>query len=658
MILERTPVRQGRTLRQPWPGREAGRQRRLRQAAAILLLCGPTTAASQDRDVSLETLISSVRVGTPAASPDGRTYLVPSDRSGQAKIWALDRDGGDARLLVDDGGAESSPVWSLDGGRVAFLRFEDGVSDIWVVGADGTGLRRVTSDPEAERDLAWSPDGGRIAFLSAGSEHQDVYVVDLGSAEVTRLTEGSMPWDEPRFGVAWSPDGARLAYVSNESDEWSDDLWWVDVNTGARERLTSGLHVMTSPIWSPDGTQIAFNAVKTEEFWYGDQSDIYLFDIGSRAARKVPMNTHVSDGNGGIRLRWHPDGQTIFFRYLWQGNANLWAVDTAGGVATQMTYEPGNFGNFSVAGDGSSLVYTRSTPTRGGELHRLDLAGGLPAQLTDWTGETNDIQPPRRMSFRSTDGKYILGYLFRPPDFDPAGTYPTLVQVHGGGNNAFGNGFHGLEHLLASEGFVVLAIEYRGSAGHGREFQDLALGEWAAGQGWDAVAAARWLEGQPWSNGSVGIYGGSYGGIMTLAALTRDSEPFDAAAPFRGIYDWEDAYEHGDRLMRFWILEGHFGFRPGERPDLFEHTASIRHLDRVATDLPFLIVHGERDRRAPYQQSVRLVEALRARGNPVDFHSYPNDGHGLGPESRRDAWGRIVRFFLETLTEGDRMTSP
>jgi dipeptidyl aminopeptidase/acylaminoacyl peptidase len=657
MILGSTALRQGPPDDPRTPRRDV-RARRLLGTAVILLLLPLENAAAQSRAVTLEAMVSDVRVASPAVSPDGQTILIVSDRSGRAKVWAMDRAGGDARLLVDDEGAESGPAWSADGRSIAFVRFVDGASDIWIVAPDGTGLRRVTSDPDDERGLAWSPDGRRIAFLSARSGHQDVYVVDVSSGEPTRLTEGAMPWDEPRFGVAWSPDGTRLAYVSNESDEWADDVWWVDVNTRAREKLTSGLHVMTSPVWSPDGQSIAFNAVRTEEFWYGDLSDIYLLDAASGTTRKVSMNTHVSDGNGGVRLAWHPDGQTIYFRYLWQGDANLWAVDTAGGVATQMTYERGSFRNFSVAGDGSSVVYVRSTPTRGGELHRLDLEGGVPVRLTDWTTQRSDLEAPERLAFRSTDGKYVLGYLFRPPAFDPSSSYPALVQVHGGGNNAYGNGFHPLEHLLANEGFVVLAIEYRGSAGHGREFQDLALGDWAAGQGWDAVAAARWLEGQPWSNGKVGIYGGSYGGIMTLAALTRDSQPFDAAAPFRGIYDWEDAFEHGDRLMRFWIIEGHFGFRPGERPELFEHTASIRHLDEIRTDLPFLIAHGERDRRAPYQQSVRLVEALRARGNPVEFRSYPNDGHGLSRESRRDAWGRILEFFHETLDQADPMTSP
>ena len=117
----------------------------------------------------------------------------------------------------------------------------------------------------------------------------------------------------------------------------------------------------------------------------------------------------------------------------------------------------------------------------------------------------------------------------------------------------------------------------------------------------------------------------------------------------------EDAYAPAAGLMQFWIIEGHLGFKPGENPTLFEHTASIRHLDRVSKDLPFLIIHGERDRRAPFQQSQRLAEALKARGNPVEFHSYPEEGHGFRlPKNRLHAYGRLLAFFNTHL----RGTSP
>jgi len=623
-----------------------------RQMALLCILAGvvPGLVDAQE-PLTLESMNRNVSTGSAEFSPTAAEMAVLTNRSGRSKIWLMGADGSNARMLIADDYSEASPVWSPDGRRIAFLRTTKGAQDIWIVNRDGQDLRRVTRDPEGERALAWGPLGSRVAFLSNRSGHQDVFVVDVESGAVEQITSETNPWDEFRWAPVWSPDGSAIAYVSNRSEPWADDVWLVELETGIDRKLTAGLHVMSTPIWSPDGRSIAFNAVRESEFWYGDQSDIYLLDVASGDVERVDMNTYVSDGNGGVRMAWAPDSRSIFFRYQWEGDSNLWRVGVEGGVATKLTYEAGSFRNFSISGDGSAIAYVRSTPTRGGEVHVVSLEGGAPVRLTDWFRPYSAVRAPRRISFRAKDGRYILGYLFLPSDFDPAAEYPALVQVHGGGNNAYGNGFNPLEQFLAQQGFVILAIEYRGSAGHGREFQDLAAGEWAAGQGWDAVAAAEYLQSLPYTNGRTGIYGGSYGGIMTLAALTRDSAPFHAAAPLYGIYDWAGAYEHGDRLMQFWVVEGHFGFKPDENPDFFEHTASIRHLDRVRTDIPFLIMHGELDRRAPYQQSQELAAALRSRGNPVEFHSYADEGHGFRrPENRVHAYGQLLAFFRQHLS--------
>lgn len=617
-------------------------------AASTLMAAWATPGAAQV-ELDLESMNEGVGIRNLRFSPSGDRLLVVSDVGGTSKVWVMARDGSDARTPVE-GGSESGAAWSPDGSRIAFQRTLDGQPDLWVVSADGGEPQRLANDEAGERAIEWSPDGRAIAFMSDRAGHQDVFFVDVGTGEVRQVTSETNPWDEGRWAPEWSPDGGSMVYVSNRSGTWSDDLWAVELATGEHRKLTANIHVMSNPVWSPDGRHVAFNGMAGSEFWYGDQSDIYLVEMPEGAVRRLDTNTFVSDRNGSVEMRWHPDSRRLLFRHEWEGDANIWTVGIDDGVATKVTYESGSFGDFTVAGDGSSLAYVRSTPTRAGEIHRYDFEGGSPRVLTDWALDYRDLVAPRRITFPARDGKYILGYLSVPPDFDEDGSYPVLVQVHGGGNNAHGNGFHALEHLLAREGFVVLAIEYRGSAGHGRAFQDLSLGDWAAGQGWDAVAAAEYLRAQPWSNGRIGIYGGSYGGIMTLAALTRTSEPFTAAAPLYGIYDWADAYEHADRLMRFWVIEGHEGFKPGEAPERYERTATLRNLDAVPTDLPFLVMHGELDRRAPYQQSVRLVEALEARGNPVDFHSYPNERHGFRrAENRIDAYGRLIAFFREHL---------
>jgi acylaminoacyl-peptidase len=631
----------------------------LRIAASLIVgiaLAVPVAASAQRdaRPLTLETMVDNIRIGDVQFSPDGKSLALVSNRSGRSKVWIMDREGGKAHPMLDDQGSESSPAWSPDGQWIAFLRRGDKGSDIWVAHPDGSALRQVTRDPGSEGIPSWSPDGKRIAFISVSDSLQDIFVTNVADGKITQLTHGANPWDEPRWRrPEWSPDGRWIVYVSNRSDPneaFGDDLWLLDTRTGATEKLTADLSVMSSPRWSPDGRYIAFNAMKKSEFWYGDMSDAYVMEMPSQTVRRIDMDPYVSDRNGSISMEWGPKSDQLYFRYEWEGDVNLWTVSLASGVATKLTYEEGTFGEIAVNPDGSQIAYVRSTPTRGGELEVFDLKGGTPRQLTSWDRGYANIQAPRRITFRSKDGYYILGYLYLPPGFDPAKKYPAAVSMHGGGNNAYGNGFHVLEQLISHSGYLVLAIEYRGSAGHGRAFQDLSYGDWAAGQGWDAVYAAQFLEALPYSNGKVGIYGGSYGGITTLAALTRDSGPFDAAAPLYGIYNWESAYENGDVLMRSWVIEGHRGFRPGEKPELYEHTATARHLDKIKSGLPFLILHGELDRRAPYNQSLALVDSLKAHGATVEFHSYPDEQHGFRqPKNRIDAYGRLLKFFDKNL---------
>jgi dipeptidyl aminopeptidase/acylaminoacyl peptidase len=615
--------------------------------AALAAVSSVQAQAVDSLDLNIVTMNQNVSTSVVLASPDGEELLVVSNRSGDSKLWIMSADGGEARMLVAGRGSESQPAWASDGGLIAFVRSVEGRPGLWVVGRDGGGVRMVAAQEGSMRGLTWAPDGSRIAFISDADGHQDIWVADVGSGAVRRVTDGANPWDEVRWAPTWSSDSRRIAYVSNRSDPMSDDLWVVDVDSRQTEKLTASIHVMSNPIWSPDGRWIAFNGMAHHEFWYGDQSDIYLVSMPDRKVRKLESNTYASDGNGGVQMQWGPDSGELFFRFEWQGDSNLWRIPVDGGVATQITYEEGGFRNFSIAGDGSLAAYIRQTPLRGGEVHVVPLEGGAVRQVTQWVRPYRNLRKPEKITFRARDGHRILGYLSLPPDFDPSRRYPALVQAHGGGNNAHGNGFHVLEHLLASEGFVVLAIEYRGSSGHGREFQDLALNAWASEQGWDGVAAAEFLRSRPYTlDGGVGMYGGSYGGIMTMAAVTRDASPFAAAAPLYGIFDWETAYEFGDRLMQFWIIEGHEGFKPGEDPERFRRNATIRNLDGVPSDLPFLVIHGELDRRAPFQQSVALRDALLQRGNPVEFHSYPNEYHGFRhPANREHAYGRMIEFF-------------
>ncbi len=370
-----------------------------------------------------------------------------------------------------------------------------------------------------------------------------------------------------------------------------------------------------------------------------------MLNVADLSLREIPTEAYVSDFEMAAHVFWSPDSAAIYYRNISRGNTNMWAVPANGShVATPVTYGVGAMPSLDIAKNGSVAAFVRVTSVSPGDLFVLPAVGGEPRQLTHWATQFEGIEAPTEVSYLGRDGLYIHGYLFTPPGESQGKKYPGLVSVHGGGTNAYGNGFHGLELYMAARGYNVLAIEYRGSSGYGRAFQLLSVGEWTQGQGWDAVAASDYLRSLADSNGKVGIYGGSYGGIMTMAALARDSSKFQAAAPFYGIYDWVAAYGDADRLGKIFLVTGFDNYTPIENPELYARNSTVNYLDSINT--PLLIEHGELDRRAPYSQALRITDALKKSNKTFEFFHYPNEMHGIhDPKNYVDAYTRMEKWF-------------
>jgi dipeptidyl aminopeptidase/acylaminoacyl peptidase len=623
--------------------------RRNLMASGLVLVAvmGAAVAQEQPVELTLRNMTQVTRTGDVAVSPDGKTIAFGSNRGGGQKIWLIPTSGGEPHALVEG----TSIQWSPDGKTIAFLsgRGTPPQVDIWTIPAAGGEPTRVTKEQSGKHGLRWSPDGTQMAYISNRAKDQDIWIVSAKGGEPRQLTKKTNEWDEFRWAPEWSPDGKHITFVSGRSDYYSDDLWMVDVDGSHLRKVTTGIWVMGNPEWSPDGKSIAFNGNKQSEYWYEDMSELYIYDVASGKVRSVHMDVDVSDFEMNAHVFWSPDSSMIYFRNISRGNTNIWAVPADGnGYATQITNFEGGMQSMDVAANGSAIAFTRATPVSSGDVWTMSASGGEATQLTRWATQFRDVRAPVQVSFRSNDGLYIHGYLYKPPRMDAAKKYPGLVSVHGGGTNSYANTFHAMEQYLAQKGYLVLAIEYRGSSGYGRPFQLLSVGDWTRGQGWDAVAASDFLRALPNCTGKIGVYGGSYGGIMSMAAVTRDPSKFQAAAPFFGIYDWVAAYDDADRLGKIFLVTGFDGFRPEDNPEMYYRNSTINFLKDV--NVPLLIEHGELDRRAPYSQALRLVEALKKEGKTYEFFHYPNEQHGIRrPDNFVDAYTRMEAWFAKYL---------
>jgi dipeptidyl aminopeptidase/acylaminoacyl peptidase len=613
---------------------------------SLIALSSPASILTQSKSRALT--IENIYGGQPAngvrqvsIAPDGKLVAITGEGPSGSGVYLVSPSKTAPPRFWFQGNVQA---WFPDSQRIVFSRD----NDLWTQRVGSTEPTRLTRDQGDERAPVVSPDGKLVAFYSTRSGHQDIWTVPSdGSAPSRALTTAAMALDDIRFAPAWSPNGREVAYISNEADYWHDDVWVAEVASGKSRQVSKSLMAASSPAWSPDGRSIALLGTAKRGYWYEDLQDIWVLDATTGAERTVRMQIQATDWLHSLPVLWSGDGRVLSFAYHERGDLNLWSVPAAGGVATRMTNERGQLRSLETSATGDAFVYVRSGPVDGPEAFYLSRTGGPPKQLSRFADVWEGVREPREVSYRSFDGLYIQGFLYLPPGMRDGATYPGLVQVHGGGTNSYLRTQNLLEQYLASKGYVVLAINYRGGSGFGREFQDLGVNDWATGQAHDAAIAADFMRSLPYVNGKVGMYGYSYGGIMTMATIARHPDKYDAAVPMAGIYDFGDALINADRLGKIFTKTGHGG-NPDERKDVYARSNTLARVKDVKT--PLLIMHGEADVRAPFRQYQLAVEILEKNGKKFESKSYPGEPHGFrNPANRIDMYQRLEAFFARIL---------
>ncbi len=576
-------------------------------------------------------------------SPDGTKIAIIARTETQSGIFLKELNSTKAPEFWVSGG---SVAWFSDNQKIVF----SSKGDLWTIGVGESMPKRLTSDNKDERAPKPSPDGNYIAFYSGRSGYQDIWLIPSdGSQPASQLTKKAMELDDYRFAPSWSPDSKKIAYYSFKRNYWEDDIWVVDVSTGEEKQVSKNLMAMSTPVWSPDGSKIALFANAKDEYWYEDLSYIYIIDPIKGTDEKLKMQVHATDLLFNHTVSWSGDGKEIFFPYQERSEVELWRVASKGGVATRVTNMGGTFFNYHSTANGDAFTFVRSTSTRGNDVDYIKASGGTPKRISYFATNWEGVSEPEEISYRSWDGLYIQGFVYYPPNFDPQKKYPSLVHVHGGGTNTYYRRLSLNEQYMAQKGYVVIAVNYRGGSGFGRPFQNLSINDWGNGQAIDAAEAASFIRKQSWSNNKVGIYGYSYGGITSMAAITRVPNAFDAAVPMAGIYDFGDAYTNADRIGKIFTKTGHGG-SPEERPEVYAVSNALSRIENVQT--PILIMHGEADVRAPFRQYELAIKILKEKGKVFEHKSYPNEPHGFrNPQNRVDMYTRLEGWFKKWLQD-------
>ncbi len=636
-------------------------------------------------DAVLDVLNSVHPFSEVALSPDGKHLVYGSVSTGQragsdvdvSVLWLVNaRDGsGAVRLSACPGSVcdEHGAAWSADGTKIAFVTTDaQGQAQIAVADAAAGHVRILTQAHGPLDTPRWAPDGKRIAFLySEGAPklpgplnplsrdegvlsstifEQRLAVVPAGGGAVTVLG----PADLNVYEFDWSPDGTTFAITAAHGS--GDDNWWIaeldtlDAGSGAVRTLLKPPLQMASPRWSGDGSRIAYiGGLMSDETITG--GDLYVIGkdggvpIDVTPGLAASLHTFTWNGSGSAIIATEfSAGEEVLARIdvgarkqreLWRAPQMIWANAIMG-------FTPGDSG-ISLSKDGKISAVIRQSYTMPPEVET-----GPPGH---WQPITHDNAQVHRLT---GDVKNVVwksapydvqGMLIAPPAVEAGKRYPMVVDVHGGPAFAhypiFPSALESFDAALASHGYFVFKPNPRGSYGQGEAFTAANVKDFGYGDlrdvltGVDAV-----LKDAPIDPQRVGITGWSYGGFVTMWALTQTPR-FKAAVAGAGLSDWLSYY--GTNNIDTWMIP-YFGASIYDDREVYEHSSPMNYIKNVHT--PTLLLSGDRDAEVPITQSYEYWNALRRLGVTTEFVVYPDEGHFFFKRADQlDAMARVVGWF-------------
>ncbi len=639
--------------------------------------------------ITPELVYELVSVGSPSLSPDGgrlafvRSQVDRESMETRTQIVVMDLASGESASFTG-GKSDTSPKFSPDGRHLSFVRPDDaGKSQAWVMPTCGGEARKLTDVAGGITDIAWSPDSDALAFVSdvdpdrapddhdpkreprvsvvrriryradglgwRGEAFRHVFVVDRESGETRQLTDGEGDDSAP----AWSPDGASIAFVADRRPDREtathSDVYVVPASGGDPELRSQGLSSVASLRWSPDGDAIAVVGSDDDIVGAGWQSWLFVIEPGF-APRKLTDDSITPAGGyaplvPAPEMRWTDDGLISFIADA-RGESAIYQADAGTGDLRRVT-GGGLMSQVSFDADAGSAVALIVPPDSAGDLHSVDMTSGAAVQLTDFNREYFEERSPAKMEkfTHSRGGFEIESRVLLPPNFDPGSRYPLVLDIHGGPHGVFSDSFSPQQQVLATAGYIVLAVNPRGSSTYGTDFMTAVLGDWGGEDYLDIMSALDLVCERDYVDESrLGITGYSYGGFMSSWIIGHDTR-FKAAVIGAPCINLSSMYGTSDIGVRFGEVQ--WGGKRWDALDAFLEHSPLTYSPNVET--PALLMHGEADHRCPIEQSEQYFVTLKRLGKEVEFVRFPGSSHGFvrtgHPKLREEYLSRLLGWM-------------
>ncbi len=650
------------------------------------------------RPLTAEFLYDLKLAANPQLSPNGEQLIFSVQRVDQktekkyADIYLADAKTGALQQFSYGDYSDTNPRWAPDNSQIAFLsnRADEKQMQLYCIPVHGGEARPVTDLKGSFAGFEWSPDGKQfvlqfrkkdeasierekdeqkkklgvvarhitsvaykydaVGYLPQEKWH--IWIIDAATGGATQLTDGDFHESDPH----WSPDGQQILFGSNRHPKWElnpdeDELYLIPSTGGQMVQIETRPGRKHSASFSPDGSQIAYLGPVRTGLW-AQNSCLYVASTAGGNVRNLSLESdlHLSSstvtdtvsGTPQTKPTWSLDGQTIYVQMANKGIQQLLAFSVNDGGYEAIINDDGVVESFSFNADQSKTAYLWGSMNDIGQVRLHDMATGKSKALTTFNQETFDEFDWGEMEevwFTGSDGYALQGWILKPPGFDPAKTYPSILEIHGGPQAQYGRFFMHEFHFLAAHGYIVYFSNPRGGQGYGEAHAEAIAAQWGTVDYEDVMAWADYMEAQPYIDKErMGVTGGSYGGYMTTLIIGK-TDRFKAAVAQRLVSNLISFYGSSDLNWGTELLVG-METQPWNDLENYWKQSPIATIGNATT--PTMVIHSESDIRCDKEQGEQVFIALQRMGIESELILFPGESHGLSRNGRTDR--RIQRL--------------